>query len=70
VAAHRQFLSKLDRIFFGRETAPPRQVLVRWLFLDIRGFSWLTQTKKGEKFEEKRRAFRMETVSGPRAFFG
>jgi hypothetical protein len=39
-------------------------------FLDIRGFSWLTQTKKGEKFEEKRRAFRMETVSGPRAFFG
>jgi len=39
-------------------------------FSDIRGFSWLTQTKKGEKFEEKRRAFRMETVSGPRAFFG
>ncbi len=37
---------------------------------DIRDFSWLTQTKKGEEFEEKRRAFRMETFGGPLAFFG
>ena len=33
VAAHRQFLSKLDRFFFGTALAPPRFVLVRWLFL-------------------------------------
>jgi transposase len=37
--------------------------------LDIRGFSWLTQTKKWEGFEEKRRAFRMEMVGRPSAFF-
>jgi 3-methyladenine DNA glycosylase Tag len=36
---------------------------------DIRGFSWLTQTKKWEGFEEKRRAFRMEMVGRPSAFF-
>jgi hypothetical protein len=35
--------------------------------LDIRGFSWLTQTKSVEKL--KKRAFRMETVGGPLAFF-
>jgi hypothetical protein len=37
---------------------------------DIRGSSWLTQAKKEWEFEEKRRAFRMEMVGGPLAFFG
>jgi hypothetical protein len=30
----------------------------------------LTQRKKEQEFEEKRRAFRMEMVGGPLAFFG
>jgi hypothetical protein len=37
---------------------------------DIRGFSWLTQSKKESEFKEMRRAFRMEMGGGPLAFFG
>jgi len=33
VAAHRQFLSRLDRFFLGTQLAPPRYVWVRCLFL-------------------------------------
>jgi predicted DCC family thiol-disulfide oxidoreductase YuxK/uncharacterized membrane protein YphA (DoxX/SURF4 family) len=33
VAAHRQFLSRLDRFFLGTDLAPRRHVLVRYLFL-------------------------------------
>jgi hypothetical protein len=39
-------------------------------FMDIRGFSWLTQSKKESEFKEMRRAFRMEMGGGPLAFFG
>jgi hypothetical protein len=48
-----------------------RSTLIRSLIAgDIRGFSWLTQAKKESEFEEKRRAFKMEMVGGPLAFFG
>jgi predicted DCC family thiol-disulfide oxidoreductase YuxK/uncharacterized membrane protein YphA (DoxX/SURF4 family) len=33
VAAHRQFLSRLDRFFLGTDTAPRQHLLTRWLFL-------------------------------------
>ncbi len=33
VAAHREFLSRLDGFFLGTELAPRQNVLVRWLFL-------------------------------------
>jgi hypothetical protein len=37
-------------------------------FLDIRGFSWLTQAKSAE--ELKKRAFRTEIMGGRAAYFG
>jgi len=39
------------------------------IFLDIRGFLWLTQAKSAEKLK-KRRAFRVEMMGGSSAFFG
>jgi predicted DCC family thiol-disulfide oxidoreductase YuxK/uncharacterized membrane protein YphA (DoxX/SURF4 family) len=41
VAAHRDFLSKLDRFFLGADPAPPRQAWVGYLFLRGLGLVYL-----------------------------
>jgi hypothetical protein len=56
-------ISRHNRIF---QTARAEALFAE----DIRGFSWLTQTKRGEEFGEENRAFRMETVGGPLVFMG